>query len=424
MTEFQSHEPEFDYLKSQEINEKIGQIAWCPRVSQSHLLLTANEKTIKLWRVKEKQVHAVLENNTSMAKKLAQTDVRLPLMLPKLGLREPSVTSSLRRTFGNVHAYHLNSISPCADGELFLSADDLRINMWNYGRADEAFSMVDIKPDRIEHLLEVITTAAFHPTIPHCFAYATSKGAIWMSDLRTSAQCDRDARLFDSKAACSSDPASKLQLFGEIMSSVSDISFNPNNSRLFASRDFLTVKVWDMANDRRPLAILPVHDYLRPRLNEIYESDAIFDKFEVAWTASNKVMTGTYHNYVKQLDFSTAGEKIPSQTIHSDKVIFRTLRKQANQSRSSASLSSKTDYNSGVCEVTESDTRLPFGMLNNSDIDIDKRVLQLTTHSKEQVVAVAACTNLFIFSGTSSGSAYSDCSGPRIPDEEDQAMQM
>ena len=68
------------------------------------------------------------------------------------------------------------------------------------------------------------------------------------------------------------------------MSSVSDISFNPHNERLFATRDFLTVKVWDMANDRRPLAVLPVHDYLRTRLNEIYELDAIFDKFEVAWT--------------------------------------------------------------------------------------------------------------------------------------------
>lgn len=369
-------------------------------------------------------MHAVLENNISMAKKLAQTDVRLPLMLPKLGLRESTVMSSLKRTFGNIHAYHLNSISPCADGELFLSADDLRINMWNYGRGDEAFNMVDIKPDRIEHLLEVITTAAFHPTIPHCFAYATSKGTIWMSDLRTSARCDRDARLFDSKAACASDPATKLQLFGEIMSSVSDISFNPHNPRLFASRDFLTVKVWDMANDRKPLAILPVHDYLRPRLNEIYESDAIFDKFEVAWTINSKLLTGTYHNYVKQLDFSTSGEKIPAQTIHSDKIIFRTLRRQASQSRSSTSISSRADYSNGVCEVTESDTKLPFGMLSSSDVDIDRRVLQLTTHSKEQVVAVAASTNLFIFSGTTGAYPDNDYNAPKVSGEEGQSMQM
>ena len=31
-TEFQSHEPEFDYLKSLEIEEKINQIRWLKRV--------------------------------------------------------------------------------------------------------------------------------------------------------------------------------------------------------------------------------------------------------------------------------------------------------------------------------------------------------------------------------------------------------
>ena len=50
LTEFQSHESEFDYLKSQEIEEKINQIAWCKRVNDSLLLLSTNDKTIKLWK--------------------------------------------------------------------------------------------------------------------------------------------------------------------------------------------------------------------------------------------------------------------------------------------------------------------------------------------------------------------------------------
>lgn len=40
--EFQSHEPEFDYLKSLEIEEKINKIKWCKRQNSSHLLLTTN----------------------------------------------------------------------------------------------------------------------------------------------------------------------------------------------------------------------------------------------------------------------------------------------------------------------------------------------------------------------------------------------
>jgi hypothetical protein len=47
---------------------------------------------------------------------------------------------SLRRSYENAHAYHINSISTCSDGETFISADDLRINWWNYDISDTCFS--------------------------------------------------------------------------------------------------------------------------------------------------------------------------------------------------------------------------------------------------------------------------------------------
>ncbi|KAJ9586424.1 hypothetical protein L9F63_019939, partial [Diploptera punctata] len=39
---FQSHEPEFDYLKSLEIEEKINKIRWLKRKNQAHFLLSTN----------------------------------------------------------------------------------------------------------------------------------------------------------------------------------------------------------------------------------------------------------------------------------------------------------------------------------------------------------------------------------------------
>lgn len=44
--EFQSHEPEFDYLKSLEIEEKINQIKWCPPCGGSLFLLSTNGELI------------------------------------------------------------------------------------------------------------------------------------------------------------------------------------------------------------------------------------------------------------------------------------------------------------------------------------------------------------------------------------------
>ncbi len=50
MTEFQSHEPEFDYLKSFEIEEKINKVRWVNQPSASRMILSTNDKTIKLWK--------------------------------------------------------------------------------------------------------------------------------------------------------------------------------------------------------------------------------------------------------------------------------------------------------------------------------------------------------------------------------------
>ena len=55
-SEFQSHEPEFDYLKSLEIEEKINQIKWCKKTNGSHFLITANGKCVCVWRGREERL--------------------------------------------------------------------------------------------------------------------------------------------------------------------------------------------------------------------------------------------------------------------------------------------------------------------------------------------------------------------------------
>jgi serine/threonine-protein phosphatase 2A regulatory subunit B len=45
---FQSHEPEFDYLKSLEIEEKINKIRWLRRKNQAHFLLSTNGNNAKI----------------------------------------------------------------------------------------------------------------------------------------------------------------------------------------------------------------------------------------------------------------------------------------------------------------------------------------------------------------------------------------
>uniref|UniRef100_A0A3Q4GU35 Protein phosphatase 2, regulatory subunit B, beta a n=1 Tax=Neolamprologus brichardi TaxID=32507 RepID=A0A3Q4GU35_NEOBR len=43
---FQSHEPEFDYLKSLEIEEKINKIRWLPQQNAAQFLLSTNGESL------------------------------------------------------------------------------------------------------------------------------------------------------------------------------------------------------------------------------------------------------------------------------------------------------------------------------------------------------------------------------------------
>jgi serine/threonine-protein phosphatase 2A regulatory subunit B len=100
------------------------------------------------------------------------------LTLPRVDVQGSAVSAQPRSTFSNAHAYHINSIDPNSDGEHFLSADDLRVNLWNLGVTDKSFNVVDIKPKNMEELKEVITSAAFHPHRCNIFMYSSSRGSI------------------------------------------------------------------------------------------------------------------------------------------------------------------------------------------------------------------------------------------------------
>jgi len=121
-----------------------------------------------------------------------------------------------RKVYSNAHAYHIHSITVNSDQETYISADDLRINLWNLNISDQSFSscfvlylfgtpvlisrclihidIVDIKPTNMEELTEVITAAEFHPTQCNVFMYSSSKSNIKLADMRDSALCDRHAK--------------------------------------------------------------------------------------------------------------------------------------------------------------------------------------------------------------------------------------
>lgn len=58
------------------------------------------------------------------------------------------------------------------------------------------------------------------------------------------------------------------------------------------TRDYLTLRVWDLAMEKRPVARIPFHDHLRSQLSHLYENDCIFDKFDFASSPDSKYLVG------------------------------------------------------------------------------------------------------------------------------------
>lgn len=72
---------------------------------------------------------------------LREKEALTELRIPRKCEEDVSVEALPRRIFANAHAYHINSISVNSDDATYLSADDLRINVWHLEITDQSFSI-------------------------------------------------------------------------------------------------------------------------------------------------------------------------------------------------------------------------------------------------------------------------------------------
>ncbi|MGH0124687.1 UNVERIFIED_CONTAM: hypothetical protein FKN15_033339 [Acipenser sinensis] len=311
---FQSHEPEFDYLKSLEIEEKINKIRWLPQQNAAYFLLSTNDKTVKLWKISERDKRPEGYNLKDDDGRIRDPSTITTLRVPVLQPMDLMVEATPRRVFANAHTYHINSISVNSDCETYMSADDLRINLWN---------------------LE-ITNRSF---------------------------------IFEEPE----DPSNR-SFFSEIISSISDVKFS-HSGRYMMTRDYLTVKVWDLNMENRPIETYQVHDYLRSKLCSLYENDCIFDKFECVWNGSDSViMTGSYNNFFRMFDRNTKRDV--------------TLEASRENSKPRAVLKPRKVCVGGKRRKDE---------ISVDSLDFSKKILHTAWHPSENIIAVAATNNLYIF---------------------------
>uniref|UniRef100_A0A8C5YBZ6 Serine/threonine-protein phosphatase 2A 55 kDa regulatory subunit B n=1 Tax=Microcebus murinus TaxID=30608 RepID=A0A8C5YBZ6_MICMU len=190
--------------------------------------------------------------------------------------------------------------------------------------------------------------------------YSSNKGTVRLCDMRSSALCDRHSKFFEEPE----DPSSR-SFFSEIISSISDMKFS-HSGRYMMTRDYLSVKVWDLNMESRPVETHQVHEYLRSKLCSLQENVCIFDKFECRWNGSDS--TGSYNNFFRMLD--------------------RNARRDVTLEASRENSKPRAMCTGGKRKKDE---------ISVDSLNFNKKIHHTAWHPLENITAVAATNNLYIF---------------------------
>jgi serine/threonine-protein phosphatase 2A regulatory subunit B len=183
------------------------------------------------------------------------------------------------------------------------------------------------------------------------------------------------------------DPSTR-SFFSEIISSISDVKFS-HDGRFILSRDYLSLKIWDINMESRPLKTIPIHDHLRGKLCDLYENDCIFDKFECVWGGDDKyglsvsilyqvlihfrhVLTGSYHNYFRIYDTDTLNDVV----LQADKSAFKA--KKIGGPLPGGKPGAKNGTRQAVLKEA----------MQMETLDFNKKILHASWHPRENTIAV------------------------------------
>eukprot|EP00300_Choanocystis_sp_HF-7_P008063 c15675_g1_i4.p1 GENE.c15675_g1_i4~~c15675_g1_i4.p1 ORF type:complete len:479 (+),score=78.15 c15675_g1_i4:129-1565(+) len=364
--EFQSHDPEFDCLKSTEIPERINSLSFLNRKAGACFLLAANDKTIKLWKVYERDFKVLAPNmddamdvgDSGESVDLVGPELASKIRIPRIEVAERATVAKPRGRYTNAHSFNIHSVHPSCEGETFLSADDLRVNIWDINYTNITTNVLDIRPSNMDDLNEVITSTHFHPSQCGLFMYSTSLGSSHLCDLRVNLDCSRSVKTFKYQ-----EP--RPTPFTDIISSISSSQFGGPDGRYLFCRDYMTVKIWDTHMERAPVSILRIHDHIRSQLALLYENECVFDKFSCSPSPDGThVLTGSYSNTFQILSRDGSDRTLVEAT---------TKRKKSRP------------LNAPITPPS-----LP---------DFDRKCLHVAWHPIHNLTALCTSNNLFIYAG-------------------------
>jgi len=257
-----------------------------------------------------------------------------------------------------------------------MSADFLKINMWSFDNPDTCYTLVDLTCDEPRELITCIELA---PNDENVFVYGSSNGTVRVCDTRSTFSCTSPIMTFVNKEEYSNE------LRAEALPSIASVKIT-NDGNYVITRDYLTIRIFDMRKPNIPINIIPVHPYLSQRMHELEANEAIYDRFEMSLSGDSKyVVTGSYdreffiHDIERNVTLPLLSHRFQP------KPILPTLQ---------------------PIPIAQVDRSLPTRLYmkynfrehsSSTHIDYQTRVSLTKFHPKDNVIATSVNNNLYIF---------------------------
>lgn len=231
-------------------------MCWLSRQGKYMRLLSTNSRSIKFWKIFEKNEKKVVK---SAGKDLA---------IPKLEAVDAGYGAELKIELPNKHLSPIKQISRSFNEQFLLSSDESQIFMWDLEEAKRPYLVCDLTSNAKSER-ESISCASMHPNSDSLIVVGMNKGSLKISDMRLSSS-------FENNSTCLKMGSSSKNYLIDLISNISSASFT-QNGKYIVSRDYLTVKIWDVANTKKPVNTVILHEGLKSKLSEMVENESIFD---------------------------------------------------------------------------------------------------------------------------------------------------
>jgi len=113
---------------------------------------------------------------------------------------------------------------------------------------------------KTEEVEENINFSKMHPTSDSLFIYGTNKGNLKLCDLRAASNCDSGGSVFKSEYS------GNKNFLASMLSSYSSGDFS-KQGKYIVCRDYLSVKVWDICNTKKPVTNVVLYDGFKSKLS-------------------------------------------------------------------------------------------------------------------------------------------------------------